>query len=176
MFDVFMLSLEQKFTIKKRISGRLITAKVLNRRGKKRHKYYDQYFPTMNNLSGIMYKLFADTEMGQFECGDDIFNVDFENSIPVFEVGYPEYFFGDNNGSVHYSLSLCDEYRAPFCSLIESFLKKSPIHTVAFLCFGGNSNGQEIVIGTLPKAKFYELFAQEKVYTDICYLITADAD
>jgi len=168
MYDVLMLSVNQKEPSAFRLDD--ITVLALNKEGKYKPKYYHEIWPFLNNSDGILYKVFTDGDFFEHECGDDLFNFDYdknnENSIPEVHRSSHKEIVKDLVG-----LSAKEIHKDHFVGLMQQVIDVSPIKTILFLC-RGQSHDMEIIMGTVTLNHFSQMLAEGSVCTNICYIIS----
>ena len=74
MYDVLLLSIEQPNEIDEKLSYGNLTIETMNHFGDIREKYYFEKWPFLNNLNGILYRIYTEDQFGEFQCGDGYFN------------------------------------------------------------------------------------------------------
>lgn len=163
MYDLLILSSEQKKPIK--LSFKNIVVTPLNKTPNKKHKYYLDIWPYINNISGILYKIYTRDGLGEFECGDELFDFGDDNNSDI-----PYSLFDSNKTNDTDPISLKPEYDKDFKTIINKLLEKSPIHTLLFLC-RGQCNDYEIILGKLSKEEFLDKLDHGKIFTNTCYII-----
>ena len=163
MYDLLILSSEQKKPIKLNFEN--IVVAQLNQTPNKKHKYYFDIWPYINNVRGILYKIYTKDGLGKFECGDELF--DFGNDD---NSGMPYSLFDGYKVNDTDSISLRPEYDKDFKIIINKLLEKSPINTLLFLC-RGQCNDYETILGKLSKEEFFDKLDKGKIFTNICYII-----
>jgi hypothetical protein len=168
MYDVLILSVNQKEP--SLFQSNEIISLALNQDGECRPKYYQEIWPFINNTYGILYKTFAKGEFFASECGDDLFDFDYDKNN---EINVPE-FYADSRVEVAedlISFSVTKECKGSFVSLLQQILFDSPTKTLMFLC-RGQSQEKEIVLGVIPFERFLEMLINGNVCTNICYVIS----
>lgn len=168
MYDLLVLSFNQ--TKSEEINASDILVKALNKYGKKTQKYYHKIWPFINNVYGILYKIYPSEGLGEFECCDDFFefgdaetstkNCIISNLMTVESV--------DSDDCVN--IRLLKAQGDILMSVLERIISHSPISTIAFLC-RGQSLDKEIVFGTISIKDFGSMLLSGKVKTNICYII-----
>lgn len=169
MYDVLILVSEQEKAKQLHIDD--ITILPMNKKFTDRKKFYFEFWPYINNTSGILYKIFTKGGLGEFECGDELFDFDYsqnvlkDNDIPYFLTDEPDIIKDDLD-----SISLNASYKESFSKVIRLLLSDSPIKTIMFLC-RGQSHEKEIILGKININKFLEMLAEGKIYTNVCYIV-----
>lgn len=134
-------------------------------------KYYYSIWPFINNSTGILYKFYTKKGLGEFECGDELFNFDYsvtaKKSLP--------YYMYEFNSDVSFSedlisMSIKSEYKNEFEEALSKMIANSPIKTILFLC-RGQSLDKEVVLGPVSKGDFFRLLNNNRVFTNMCYII-----
>ena len=132
-------------------------------------KYYHSIWPLINNIQGIIYKVYTDGKFGEFECCNDMFNI--------------FYNFADDNTCIdiesvvpinHYDcvpMIIKEEYITEFKEILSTLLSSSPINMIAFLC-SCQSDDKEVIQGTIDFDDFFDLMLSKKIRTNICYFIS----
>ena len=170
MYDLIVLALNEKKP--SRICLDNICLKAINRRGRKKKKYYYQIWPFINNAYGILYKIFTNEGQGEFECCDEIFEFNnVSSSSLVFSQRLQEILDFHPDDCV--PMVLKQNYEAELISSLNFLLSCSPVSTIAFLC-RGQSFEKEIVLGVIPVSDFIKMLRLGNAKTNICYLITND--
>lgn len=167
MYDVLILVSEQKKAI--HLNTHDIVTLPTNKKSTDKNKLYYDFWPYINNTSGILYKIYTKQGLGKFECGDELF----EYSSSVLSNDDIPYFFTDDPDIIRddlISISISSLYKKSFFNIIKLFLSKSPINTLLFLC-RGQSNEKEIVLGKIGINKFSEMITNGQIFTNICYII-----
>lgn len=163
MYDLLILSSEQKKPIKLSFGNIVVTQ--LNKTPNKKHKYYLDIWPYINNVGGILYKIYTKDGLGEFECCDELFDFGNDNNSDM------QYFLFDRNKVNDTDpISLKPEYDKDFKTIINKLLEKSPINTLLFLC-RGQCNDYETILGKLSKEEFFDKLDNGKVFTNTCYII-----
>ena len=171
MYDLIVLALNEKRP--SRICLDNIRLKAINRRGRKKKKYYYQIWPFINNAYGILYKIFTNEGQGEFECCDEMFEFgNVSSSGLVFSQRLQE--ISDFHPDDCVSMVMKQNYEAELISSLNFLLSCSPVSTIAFLC-RGQSFEKEIVLGVIPVSDFIKMLRLGHAETNICYLITNDA-
>lgn len=169
MYDVLILVSEQECA--KQLHTDDIVVLPMNKKSTDREKFYYEFWPYINNASGILYKIFTKDGLGEFECGDDLFNFDYSQN-PLSNNAIP-YFFADEFDTFKDdldSISLKLTYKESFSNLIKLLLSESPIKTIIYLC-RGQSNEKEIILGKINIDKFLEMLSDGKIFTNVCYIV-----
>lgn len=169
MYDVLILVSEQKKAIYLNMDD--IVLLPMNKKSTDRKKFYFEIWPYINNVSGILYKIFTKRGFGEFECGDDLFDFDYSQNIPQNQC--VPYFFSNDFDMIKDdldSLSINSLYKKTFFDIMRLLISKSPIHTLIFLC-RGQSNEKEILLGKISLDNFFELLMNGQVFTNVCYII-----
>lgn len=167
MYDLFVLTFNEKRY--SRLLSDTIFVKALNKRGKKRQKYYYKIWPFINNCFGILYKVFSKETFGEFECCDELFeftpstdsDLSLQKHIPSVT---------DECVEDWVSIKLNTDYKEEFIAIFDSLLSYSPTSTIAFLC-RGQSNDKEVIVGTLSRNDFLTELCSGNIKTNICYLV-----
>lgn len=167
MYDVLILISEQKKASLLKFDEICITA--TNRKSSDKSKLYYSFWSYINNVNGILYKIFTNYGLGEFECGDELFdfsqNTLSDDDIPYYLVNDSDIDRGD-----YIYFSVKESYKKAFFDIIDLLISKSPIETILFLC-RGQSKENEIVLGKISKDKFLDMVSKEQVLTNICYII-----
>ena len=79
MYDVLLLSIEQPNEIDEKLSYGNLTIETMNHFGDIREKYYFEKWPFLNNLNGILYRIYTEDQFGEFQCGDGLFQFKYES-------------------------------------------------------------------------------------------------
>lgn len=169
MYDVLILVSEQESA--KQLHNDDIVVLSINKKSTDREKFYYEFWPYINNASGILYKIFTKDGLGEFECGDELFDFNYskntlsDSAIPYFFANEFDTFKEDLD-----SISLNSSYKESFSNVIKLLLCNSPIKTVIFLC-RGQSNEKEIILGKISIDKFLNMLSDGKIFTNVCYII-----
>ena len=171
MYDLLVLALNEKRPSQIRSDN--ICLKALNKKGRKIKKYYYQIWPFINNVYGILYKIFTNDGQGEYECCDEMFefNKVISSNLVVQEriQEIPDFHPDDC-----VSMSLSRNYDTELRSLLNSLLACSPVSTIAFLC-RGQSFEKEIVVGVIPITDFLQMLHSGEAKTNVCYLVASDS-
>ena len=160
MYDLLILCSEQKKRIK--LDWENIVVTPLNKTPNKKQKYYLDIWPYINNVSGILYKIYTKDGLGEFECCDELFNIGDNTDTQNFWI--------DNKVNDTDSLSLKPEYNNDFKLIINLLLEQSPINTLLCLC-RGQCNDYETIVGKLSKEEFLDKLDKGQIYTNVCYIV-----
>lgn len=143
----------------------------LNDNANDTEKHYYSIWPFINNANGILYKLYTKQGLGEFECGDELFDLDYsataKKSLP--------YYMYECNSDVSFSedlisMSIKSAYMNEFEEALSKMIANSPIKTILFLC-RGQSLDKEIILGKVSKREFFKLLNNNRAFTNICYII-----
>ena len=74
MYDVLLLSIEQPNEIDEKLSYGNLTIETMNHFGDIREKYYFEKWPFLNNLNGILYRIYTEDQFGEFNAAMAYFN------------------------------------------------------------------------------------------------------
>lgn len=168
MYDLLILAINEEKA--SRICTDKIRVKAINKTGIEKQKYYCEIWPFINNVYGILYKIFSDRGLGDFECCDEMFEFGTVSDIDfTLSRQFPN--LQDESFEDCVSMKLVDDYDSEFISALDILLSCSPISTVAFLC-RGQSLDKEIILGTLSLSDFSKMLHLGQIRTNICYIIS----
>ena len=172
MFDVWPANTCVKWKKTSRLCLDKIRLKAINRRGRKKKKYYHQIWPFINNAYGILYKIFTNEGQGEFECCDEIFEF---NNVSGLNLALPQRLqeILDVHPDDCVSMVLKKNYETELVSSLNFLLSCSPISTIAFLC-RGQSSEKEIVLGVISISDFIKMLYLGDAKTNVCYLVTSN--
>lgn len=167
MYDVLILISEQKKAISLKFDEICITP--MNRKSSDKSKLYYDFWPYINNVNGILYKIFTNHGLGEFECGDELFDFS-QNTLSDDDIPY--YLVNDSDiiRDDYTYFSIKELYKKPYFDIIDLLISKSPMQTILFLC-RGQSTEKEIILGKISKNKFLDMVSKGQVLTNICYII-----
>lgn len=169
MYDLLILAFNQKEHMV--LCTDKIRVKATNKKGGKVKKYYCKIWPFINNCHGILYKLFINGNLGEFECCDEMFEFSDNNKLNnIFKQIYPN--IADECVNDWVSIKLIVDYAEDFFRIFDELLNSSPISTIAFLC-RGQSLDKEIIVGTLSRNDFVQMLSIGNIKTNICYIISS---
>lgn len=165
MYDTLILVVGQNQPHE--LGGSMVLSKAVNQSGKDRHKLYHTDWQFINNLDGILYKIYTPEGLGKFECGDELFEFDYRTTdLSAYNL------FGVFSEKVETAkMALRAEYCQEVFSLLESAVRLSPIETILFLC-NDVSLQQDQVQGVWNLKSFQSMLISGKVLTNICYIVS----
>lgn len=168
MYDLLILAFNEEKA--SRVCTDKIRVKAVSKTGIEKQKYYCEIWPFINNVYGILYKIFSNKGLGKFECCDEMFEFGTVSDID-FTLSRQFSNLTDESFEDCVSIKLVEDYVSEFISALDELLSRSPISTVAFLC-RGQSLDKEIILGTLSLSDFTKMLHSGYIRTNICYIVS----
>lgn len=171
MYDILVLVVEQKGPVE--FGCEEILTKAVNQCGSDRRKFYHSAWPFINNLNGILYKVFTSGDLGEYECGDELFDFDYSFRMSLDDMNLLSLSWQENDRICEEisKITLKMDYRQAFFEFIEAAIDASPIRTILFLC-NDQSFKQDLIRGVLKESQFQQLLSLGNIFTNVCYIIS----
>lgn len=172
MFDVLLLSVQQKEN-EKINSDEKICINQINNNNSDKQKFYHTAWSFINNSNGILYIMYTKEGLGRYECGDEIFEFLYEKRTLVDNI--LPYYLTERDDSEEIYLNLIPiaikkEYKKSFEDIVTQLINISEQRTIMFLC-NGNTVAEEIINGIISKEEFIKMFDEGNIFTNICYIV-----